>query len=90
MGDTGMFGDMALIDEIHKPKIGMVPVGDRFTMGGHGAAFALKRFFHFDAVFPCHYGTFDVLAPDASAFVAAMQGSQTRVHVPKIGESVEV
>jgi L-ascorbate metabolism protein UlaG (beta-lactamase superfamily) len=91
LGDTGMFGDMALIDEIHQPKIGMVPVGDRFTMGGHGAAFALKRFFHFDAVFPCHYGTFDgMLAPDASAFVAAMEGSKTRVHVPKIGESVDV
>jgi hypothetical protein len=31
-----------------------------------------------------------MLAPDASAFVAAMEGSKTRVHVPKIGESVEV
>jgi L-ascorbate metabolism protein UlaG (beta-lactamase superfamily) len=85
-----MFGDMALIDEIHQPKIGMVPVGDRFTMGGHGAAFALKRFFHFDAVFPCHYGTFDLLAPDASSLVAAMAGAKMRVIVPKIGESVEV
>ena len=34
MGDTDIFGDMALIDEIFAPKIGFVPIGDRFTMGG--------------------------------------------------------
>ena len=34
MGDTDIFSDMALIAEIHAPKIGLVPVGDRFTMDG--------------------------------------------------------
>ena len=34
MGVTDIFGDMALIEELHKPDIGLVPVGDRFTMGG--------------------------------------------------------
>ena len=33
MGDTDIFGDMALINEIYQPKIGMVPIGDQFTMG---------------------------------------------------------
>ena len=33
MGDTDIFGDMALIEELHHPKIAMVPVGDRLTMG---------------------------------------------------------
>ena len=27
MGDTDIFGDMALIEELHQPKIAMVPVG---------------------------------------------------------------
>jgi L-ascorbate metabolism protein UlaG (beta-lactamase superfamily) len=36
MGDTDIFSDMALIAEIHVPKIGLVPVGDRFTMSGRG------------------------------------------------------
>ena len=34
MGDTGIFSDMALIAEIYAPKIGLVPIGDRFTMSG--------------------------------------------------------
>src|SRR5688572_507367 len=43
MGDTDVFGDMALINELHQPKVAMVPVGDRFTMGARTAAFAVKR-----------------------------------------------
>jgi L-ascorbate metabolism protein UlaG (beta-lactamase superfamily) len=41
-------------------------------------------------VIPCHYGTFDVLAPDASEFIAAMQGAKTKVWAGAIGESLEV
>ena len=33
MGDTAIFSDMALIGEIYAPKIGFVPIGDRYTMG---------------------------------------------------------
>ena len=33
MGNTEIFGDMALIAEIFGPKIGFVPIGDHFTMG---------------------------------------------------------
>ena len=50
--------DMALINELHEPKIGIVPIGDRFTMGGAVAALACRRFFNFETVLPCHYGTF--------------------------------
>ncbi len=86
MGDTDVFSDMGLIAEIYSPKIGLVPVGDRFTMGGRTAALAVKRFFKFETVVPCHYGTFDLLDPDASQFVAAMQGHPVRVVVPRAGE----
>ncbi|MCI0598323.1 MAG: metal-dependent hydrolase [Beijerinckiaceae bacterium] len=89
MGDTDIFSDMALIAEIHSPKIGLVPVGDRFTMSGKTAALAVKRYFNFDTAIPCHYGTFDLLAPDASQFVAEMQGHATKVAVPRIGEVLE-
>ena len=58
MGDTGIFGDMALIAELYQPKIGLVPVGGRFTMDGAMAALAVKRYFDFETVIPCHYGTF--------------------------------
>ena len=43
MGDTGIFGDMALIQQIHQPEIGIVPIGDRYTMGGDTAALACRR-----------------------------------------------
>ncbi|MBK9082805.1 MAG: metal-dependent hydrolase [Rhizobiales bacterium] len=88
MGDTDLFGDMALIDEIYRPKIGMVPIGDRFTMSAQSAAFALTRYFSFDLVVPCHYATFDLLAPNADEFIAEMAGSKTRVLVPTSGEAV--
>ena len=47
MGDTDIFSDMALINELHQPEIGLVPIGDRFTMGGAVAALACQRFFKF-------------------------------------------
>jgi L-ascorbate metabolism protein UlaG (beta-lactamase superfamily) len=89
MGDTEMFAGMALIAEFHRPDVGIVPIGDRFTMGAKSAAFICKKFFAFKTILPCHYGTFpDLLDPDASKFVAEMKGHN--VVVPKPGEVVTV
>jgi len=90
MGDTDVFGDMALIEEQHHPKVGIVPIGDRFTMGGEGAAFACKRFFKFDTVIPCHFGTFPIIDPNADKFVAAMAGQKTKVIVAERGKPFTV
>ncbi len=89
MGDTEMFSGMELIAEFHKPDIGIVPIGDRFTMGARSAAFTCKKFFSFKAILPCHYGTFPgMLDPDAAKFLAEMKGHN--VLVPAIGETVTV
>jgi L-ascorbate metabolism protein UlaG (beta-lactamase superfamily) len=88
MGDTDIFSDMALINEIHQPQIGIVPIGDRFTMGAKTAALACNRFFDFEAVIPAHYATFPIIDPDASKFQAAMAGSKTKVVVPERGQPV--
>jgi L-ascorbate metabolism protein UlaG (beta-lactamase superfamily) len=90
MGDTDLFGDMALIQELHRPEILMVPIGDRFTMGAQRAAFAVKRFFEPKAVFPCHFGTFPILDPSADKFVAAMDGSGVQVVTPHKGMAVTI
>ena len=90
MGDTDLFSDMALIHELHQPDIGLVPVGDRFTMGGAVAALACQRFFKFGTAIPCHYGTFGLLDQTADTFIAGMQGSNTVVQAPKPGETVTV
>jgi L-ascorbate metabolism protein UlaG (beta-lactamase superfamily) len=89
MGDTDMFAGMALIAELHQPAIGIVPIGDRFTMGAKAAAFACKKFFHFKTIIPCHYGTFPgMLDPDASQFVSHMSGEN--VIVPAIGAATDL
>ncbi|MCO6186450.1 metal-dependent hydrolase [Rhizobium sp. L1K21] len=90
MGDTDIFSDMALIDELHKPDIGIVPIGDRFTMGGAVAALACLRYFNFSTVIPCHYGTFPIIDQTPDKFVEGMAGSKTKVETPKPGGVVEV
>ncbi len=88
MGDTSIFGDMALINEMYSPDIGIVPVGDRFTMDGPTAALACKRYFDFKTVIPSHYGTFPIIEPDASKFLAEMDGEN--VTVLEVGGALDV
>ncbi|MER0238104.1 metal-dependent hydrolase [Fulvimarina sp. MAC8] len=90
MGDTDIFGDMALIEELHQPKIGIVPVGDRLTMGGAVAAIACRRYFNFDTIIPVHYGTLPIIDENPSKFVEAMEGEGEKVKTPPIGEAFEV
>ncbi len=90
MGDTDIFSDMALIHELHQPQVGLVPVGDRFTMGGAVAALACRRFFKFETVVPCHYKTFGMLDQTPDKFVQGMEGSGVKVLVPELGTAVEV
>jgi L-ascorbate metabolism protein UlaG (beta-lactamase superfamily) len=83
-GDTGLFSDMKLIGEIYRPDIACIPVGDRFVMGpelGTRAAELIKP----KVAIPMHYGTWDVLAPDAAGFVPA--GVEVKLLNP--GESWE-
>jgi len=89
MGDTDIFGDMALIEELHQPQVGIVPIGDRFTMGGAVAALACKRYFNFKTIIPCHYGTFPLIDATADKFVDAMDNSDA-VRVATIGEAMDV
>lgn len=90
MGDTDVFGDMALIQELYAPDVIFCPIGDRFTMGAETATFALKRYFKPKAVIPCHYATYPLLAPDADQFIAAMDGSGIQVVVPNRGLAVSI
>jgi L-ascorbate metabolism protein UlaG (beta-lactamase superfamily) len=88
MGDTDIFGDMALINEIYRPHVGLVPIGDRFTMGGKVAALAVSRFFDFETVVPCHYATFGLLDQNADHFTAGLKSAKTKVLLPEKGTPV--
>ncbi|MBF6309105.1 metal-dependent hydrolase, partial [Nocardia farcinica] len=72
MGDTDIFSDMGLINELHQPEIGIVPSGDRVTMGGAVAALACQRYFNFKTVLPCHYGSFPIIDQTADKFAEGM------------------
>lgn len=91
MGDTDIFGDMALIAEIYRPDVVIVPIGDRFTMGPETAALAVKRFFPgVKAAIPCHYASFPPLVADADQFLAALDGSGVQAVVPHKHTAVRV
>ena len=90
LGDTDIFSDIALIAEIHQPKVAMVPIGDRFTMSPATAALAVQRFLKVETAIPCHYGSFPIIEPNADGFVAAMKGHATKVIVPEKGKAFSV
>lgn len=84
MGDTGLFGDMALIGELLRPTVALVPCGDRFTMGVPSAVRALEMCGAKIAI-PMHHGTFPLIKDNADEFAAAA-GHLARVIVPAPGE----
>ncbi len=77
-GDTDVFGDMALIGEIYKPDVAVLPVGDHFTMGPRQAAHAV-RLLGVKQVICGHFGTFPVLAGTPEALRALVPAT---VEVP--------
>ncbi len=89
-GDTDIFSDMALIHELYQPKIGILPIGDRFTMGAQAAALAARRFFRFDNVIPCHFGSFPIIDQDASKFVSQMGDQSGKVLEMAVGEPIDL
>ena len=87
-GDTDVFGDMALVAKLFEPKVCILPIGDLFTMGAKGAAIAAKLLKP-NAIIPCHYQTFPILAQSADDFRAALPSDlQRRLHTPVVGESL--
>jgi L-ascorbate metabolism protein UlaG (beta-lactamase superfamily) len=65
-GDTGLFGDMALIGR-QGLDLALLPIGDNFTMGPDDALEAV-RLLKPRRVVPIHYNTFPVIRQDAAAW----------------------
>lgn len=62
-GDTWIFGDMALIQEIHKPAMILLNTGGGpYTQDPATAALAVKKYFKPTWIVPMHFGTFPPLA----------------------------
>jgi L-ascorbate metabolism protein UlaG (beta-lactamase superfamily) len=88
-GDTGLFGDMALIGE-EGIDLAVIPIGDNYTMGPEDALRAVKLLKP-KVVIPIHFGTWDVIAQDANAWADRVKRQTgTQVVVLKPGESYMV
>ena len=87
-GDTDLFSDMAMIRRLYRPRVGALPIGDRFTMGPRAAAIAQNEFLQMDAVLPIHWGTFPLLTGTPDAFQADVVRGQ--VLRPKPGETIQI
>ncbi|HYI23688.1 MAG TPA: metal-dependent hydrolase [Candidatus Limnocylindrales bacterium] len=85
-GDTDVFGDMALIRDLHRPDVAFLPIGGHYTMGPAGAARA-AQLLGVRALVPIHYGTFPVLAgtPDALRSELSKLGLAVAVIAPERG-----
>ena len=79
-GDTGLFGDMRLIGQIHRPDVALIPIGDYYTMGPKEAAEAMKLIKPAVAI-PMHYQTFPVLSPSAEDFIKFVKEKAPKVKV---------
>ena len=82
-GDTDIMADMDWMGDLHKPDIGILPIGGHYTMDGTRAAYACRRYFRFDTVIPCHFKTFPLLAQDANDLRAGVPVG-TRVLEPEV------
>jgi len=87
-GDTAVFSDMALIGEMLKPDVALLPIGDFYTMGPPSAAKACELL-KVPRVIPMHWGTFPVLTgtPDALRDEIRKRGGSTEVVELEPGES---
>ena len=77
-GDTGLFGDMALLGRLETIDYALLPIGDNYTMGPRDAieAAALLRP---KFVIPMHYNTWPLIAQDPQAF---KQEVEKRLDIP--------
>jgi len=82
-GDTWIFSDMALIQELYHPQILLLCVGGGpYTEDPATAALAVKKYFHPKVIVPMHYGTFPPLAKEADVRKAFAGDPRLKVMQP--------
>jgi L-ascorbate metabolism protein UlaG (beta-lactamase superfamily) len=85
-GDTWIFSDMALIQELYHPSIILLCAGGGpFTEDPKTAALAIRKYFSPKTIIPMHYGTMPSLASETD--VRAAFAGDKRLHVMHPGET---
>jgi L-ascorbate metabolism protein UlaG (beta-lactamase superfamily) len=90
-GDTGVFGDMALIRDLYAPDLAICPVGGKYNMGYREAAYAASLILP-EVMIPVHYGTFPNQMLDLDRLEAEMKVRAPKVRLVRLqpGESFEI
>jgi L-ascorbate metabolism protein UlaG (beta-lactamase superfamily) len=88
-GDTCLFQDMSLIEELYKPDVALLPIGDRFTMGPVEAARA-ATLIGAKVNIPIHFGTFPLLTGTAEEFSAACRENSSIPMVLEVGHKFDI
>lgn len=87
-GDTWLFSDMELIQELYRPSIILLGVGGGpYTQNPYAAKLAIDRYFRPQTIVPMHYGTFEGLA-NANEVRLRFRGDR-RVTIMTPGQKVD-
>ena len=82
-GDTWIFGDMSLIQQLYHPDIILLCVGGGpYTEDPRTAALAVRKFFRPSVIVPMHYATFPGLATAADVRAAFRGDRRLKVMTP--------
>jgi L-ascorbate metabolism protein UlaG (beta-lactamase superfamily) len=87
-GDTNVFSDMHLIEQLYHPELAFLPIGDLFAMSPREAALACKML-HARKVIPMHFGTFPALTGRPEQLGELVTDLETEVWALEPGEAVE-
>ena len=88
-GDTALHYDMKIIPHQYRIDLGIFPIGNNYTMGVRDALTA-ARFVETNNVLGVHYNTFPVITIDTEAAVRKFKDDHRRLHLPAIGETINV
>ncbi|MBX5494259.1 MAG: metal-dependent hydrolase [Bryobacteraceae bacterium] len=88
-GDTSVFSDMALIHQLYRPELAILPIGDLFTMSPYEAA-AACRLLKPRKVIPMHLGTFPALTGRPETLAGLLRDQpETEVWTLQPGQTVQ-
>ena len=87
-GDTNVFTDMQLIEQLYHPELAFLPIGDLYTMSPREAA-AACRLLKAKKVVPMHFGTFPPLTGRPEQLQMLISDTATEVWALEPGKPVD-